>query len=150
MVTKYQEAVWERHTKYDILVLISKGLTVPLLNTGQVRDFPFVPGELVILLLCCIWVKQFNLIHLTMESFYSPQGLFYLHSFSEPRNKSKAGQQNHVSNHWNQDFMFLFHFSSCSSSTVLLIQNTLPFYMFLYSLEDEDFIEKDLLYSMWN
>ena len=85
-----------------------------------------------------------------MESFYSPQGSFYLHSFPEPRNKSKAAQQNQVSNLWNPDFMFLFHFSSSSSSTLLLIQNTLPFYMFLYFLEDEDFIQKDLLYSMWD
>lgn len=40
---KYQVADGERHAKHDILVLISKGLHAPIVNTGPVRDFLFVP-----------------------------------------------------------------------------------------------------------
>ena len=79
MMIKYQVADWERHTIHDVLILTSKDLNAPILNSGLVRDFPFVSWELVMSSLCCIWMKQFlNLIQLPVELVYSPLGLFYL------------------------------------------------------------------------
>lgn len=77
-MTKYQVANGEKQAKHNILGLISKGLNAPVVNTGPVRNFLFVSGELVISLLYCVWIKQcLNLILFITESFYSSLGLVY-------------------------------------------------------------------------
>lgn len=112
------------------------------------RDFPRVPWELVTALLWCVWVKQFlTLIHPTMESFYSPLGLFYLMyiPFLNLETRVKPAQP-HLSL-WNPALYLYLLFLGPPSYTLLLIPNSLSFHMSLYFFQDEGFIERNSLCS---
>lgn len=139
---KYQVAHWEGYIKHDILVLISKSFNVLILNTGSVRDFPFVPLES---LLYHCWAGfewssflTWSILHGIISQPSRPI-LFYLCSFSEPGNKSKDCITKCLS--------LESSFMSCISFFLLLIQNSLSFHTFLYFIQDDGFIERNSVYS---